>query len=266
MPVVVQERFESRRVKIGTNPSAELKYWIQGAATELEARANLLSNIPATYQLDAGGTIQLPLLDYEVEPMGVDLWDAVVMYGWQAQAQYSFDTTGGTQKITQSRATAQKYALPGKTPPDFKGAIGVTNDSVEGCEVTVPVYAFAETYYLADSIVTPAYKQTIYNLTGCVNTVAYKGYQPGELLFLGAQGAKNGYLEGWSVQFRFAASPNQTSLTMGEITGIDKKGWEYLWVRYQEAEDTAAKALIRKPVAVYIEEVYRKGDLTALGI
>ena len=41
---------------------------------------------------------------------------------------------GGTQHITQSIATIQKYAPPGKTAPDFKGAIGVTHDSVEGVD------------------------------------------------------------------------------------------------------------------------------------
>lgn len=43
--------------------------------------------------------------------------------------------------------------------------------------------------------------------------------------------------EDWVVTFSFAASPNAVELTVGDITGIDKKGWEYLWVRYQDAED-----------------------------
>ncbi len=31
-------------------------------------------------------------------------------------------------------------------------------------------------------------------------------------------------------------------------------------------EDAAAKAIVKKPVAVYIEKVYEEGDLSALGI
>ncbi|HQL55478.1 MAG TPA: hypothetical protein PLQ87_12285, partial [Phycisphaerae bacterium] len=66
--------------------------------------------------------------------------------------------------------------------------------------------------------------------------------------------------------FRFAASPNVTNLTIGDITGINKKGWEYLWVRYADSEDTVAKALVKKPIAVYIERVYDDGNLSLLGI
>ena len=42
--------------------------------------------------------------------------------------------------------------------------------------------------------------------------------------------------------------------------GISKKGWEYLWVRYQDTEDANAKMLIKKPIAAYVEKV---GRLTA---
>ena len=87
----------------------------------------------------------------------------------------------------------------------------------------------------------------------------------GECLFLGASGSKRGE-EDWEITFRFAASPNRTGITVGDITGIAKKGWEYLWVRYADAEDAAAKALVKKPVAVYVEKVYEDGDFSGLGI
>ena len=70
----------------------------------------------------------------------------------------------------------------------------------------------------------------------------------------------------WEMSFRFASSENKTGLTVGEITGIAKKGWEYMWVRYANAEDSTAKALIKKPIAVYIEKVYEDGDFSQLGI
>jgi hypothetical protein len=37
-------------------------------------------------------------------------------------------------------------------------------------------------------------------------------------------------------------------------------------VRYADAEDAAAKALVKKPIAVYIEKVYADGDFSLLGI
>ena len=57
-----------------------------------------------------------------------------------------------------------------------------------------------------------------------------------------------------------------TGLVIGEITDIAKKGWEYLWVRYTDVEDTTAKALVKRPAAVYIEKVYLDGDFADLGV
>jgi hypothetical protein len=83
------------------------------------------------------------------------------------------------------------------------------------------------------------------------------------VLFLGASGSKRGE-EDWEITFRFAASPNVTDLTVGDIENIDKKGWEYLWVRYTDAEDQ--NVLVQQPVAVYVEKVYELADFGALGI
>ena len=45
-----------------------------------------------------------------------------------------------------------------------------------------------------------------------------------------------------------------------------KKGWEYLWVRYADEEDAAAKMLVKRPIAAYVEKVYEEGDFSQLGI
>ena len=116
-----------------------------------------------------------------------------------------------------------------------------------------------------DAVVTPAYRGALFNLTGKVNNASFKGLAAGECLFLGASGSKRG-VDDWEIAFRFAASPNRTGITVGEITGIAKKGWEYMWVRYADAEDPAAKAIVKKPVAVYIEKVYEEGSFAGLGI
>jgi hypothetical protein len=132
-------------------------------------------------------------------------------------------TGGGKTHMTQSLATVNSYALPGEDPPDFKGAIGVNNDSVEGTDITIPVYNFKETHYIPIALVTPAYKAALFYLTGKVNDAPFKGFARGEVLFLGASGSQQG-TEDWEIAFKFAASPNATDLTVGDITGIEKKG------------------------------------------
>ncbi len=80
---------------------------------------------------------------------GSGLWEGTARYGKRepkepGQSSFSFDTGGGTTHITQSLQTVAKYPADAA---DFKGAIGGHNDSVEGTDVTIPVYNFKETHY-----------------------------------------------------------------------------------------------------------------------
>lgn len=265
MPVIVEEKFG----RVLSDESAELTYVVRGTDSDVTARTELLTASPITHN-------GLKRDDAEVEELALGMWLGVVRYVSSSgtppevgESSFSFETRGGTQHITQSLATVGSYAS-GDIPaaPDFKGAIGVTADGVEGVDITVPVYTFSETHHLAGTTVTTGYKSTLFGLTGRVNDAAFKGLAAGECLFLGAAGSKRGTSvdEPWEISFAFAGSPNVTGLSVGTINGIAKKGWEYLWVRYQEAEDAAAKMLIRKPVAAYVERVYREGSFSSLGI
>jgi len=268
MAIVCLEKSDSRQVTDGQ--SAELLYTIRGTPEESAALAVLKATAPSFF----AGLKRQPV---SVEPVHIDterpdscLWTGTAPYApldsptppTTGESVFSFDTSGGTQHITQSLSTVGRY--PG-TAPDFKGAIGVTHDNVEGVDITVPVYAFSETHYLPASQVTPAYKLTLFNLTGKVNNSPFKGLAAGECLFLGASGSRRGP-DDWEITFRFAGSPNRTGLTVGPITGISKKGWEYLWVRYADAEDTASHTLVKQPIAAYVEKVYEEGNFAALGI
>jgi len=76
-----------------------------------------------------------------------------------------------------------------------------------------------------------------------------------------ASGSKRG--DGaWEITYDFASSPNREGLTIGAITDIDKKGWEYLWVLYSDVEDGGM--LAKQPRAVYVEKVYEEGDFAKL--
>jgi hypothetical protein len=55
-----------------------------------------------------------------------------------------------------------------------------------------------------------------------------------------------------------------SGLAVGPITGITKRGWDYLWVRYADAEDQ--NVLVKQPIAAYVERVYQDGNFVLLGI
>lgn len=259
MPITIDEKFDSREATVSDSPQTELLYVVQGTDDDSTVKALVAATAPSTY---AG----LVLDSYTVKPVGNGVWECSVQYAeLKNESQFSFDTGGGNQHVAQSLLTVGMYSAPGETAPDFQGAIGVNGDRVQGTDVTIPVYNFAETHYFDDTLVTPAYKATLFALTGRVNNGLFKGFATGEVLFLGASGAKRGY-DDWEITFRFAASPNVTGLTLGSITGINKEGWQYLWVRFADDEDTVAKALIKKPIAAYVEKVYEYGDFSGLGI
>jgi len=278
MATAVLERFDSRGTETGCGASVELTYNIKGTADDTEALAALEAEAAGSY----GGLVRSRAA---LEPVHVDeenpddcVWSGIVEYTRgenerhtpeTGDSAFSFDTGGGTQHITQSLETVGSYAASG-TAPDFKGAIGVTHDSVEGVDIIVPVYHFAETHYLSNATVTNAYKGKLFRLTGKVCSASFKGLDAGECLFLGVSGSQRGSGADWEVTFRFAGSENKTNLTVGDITGINKKGWEYLWVRYQDVTEDSpglvAPMVVKQPIAVYVEKVYEYGNFADLGI
>ncbi len=274
MPVTVTEKAESRSLVDGE--SAELIYAIRGTASQNAAMTELKATAPAMFE---GLYRQKPRIEPEFVDASNDdvcIWIATVNYGslefstpQTGDSAFSFDTGGGTQHITQSLQTVEKYPNTPQNPgdpvaPNMQGAIGVAGDNVEGVDITVPVYTFTETHYIDAAIVDNAYKATLFGLTGKVNNAPFKGLAGSECLFLGASGSYRESEDDWEITYSFAGSPNRTNFPVGGITGIDKMGWEYLWVLYENAVDE--EQIIKKPSAVYIEKVYEYGDFSALGI
>jgi hypothetical protein len=126
---------------------------------------------------------------------------------------------------------------------------------------TVPTFTWQETHYL-DDINMAAY----YELTGKVNNAEFRGFAAGEVLCMPPTGQKRGPYGKWEVTFKFASSPNRIGITVGQIIGINKGGWEYMWIRYGESVDPTSHTRIKKPVGVYVEQVYESGDFSFLGI
>lgn len=260
MPISVDERFGSRSGDAVT--SQERLYSVQGTTDEVQALNAAYAVIP----LYVGMLRRKPPT---VEQVGEDLWEVRVQYSILDDV-FTFDTSGGSQHMTQSLATLGRYPAGA---PDFGGAIGVSRDSVDGTDVTVPVFQFSVTKVEPVEDVPSNYVQALYGLTGKTNSASYTltvdnvvlTFQAGELLFLGGSGNKR-IREHWEFNYRFAASPNVNGVTLGGIGGISKRGWDYLWVRYADDEDTSSATIVKKPVAVYVEQMYQAADFGQLRI
>jgi len=262
MPITCEERHDSGMLSA---TRGEKSYVVQGTSDDPAARSAVLDEAPATY-----GGLYRDDPNIRVEYQGSNIYDAIVPYIEPAagapgvgDSSFSFDTGGGTQHVTQSKETTNNYAAAGKAAPDLKGAINYHNGAVDGCDIVVPRYVWGERHILAASTVTTAYKGFLYSLTGKTNNAPFKGTNANETLFMGGAGQSRD--DGnYDVIFSFCSSPNLTGLSVGDIANIAKKGWEYLWVLYEQCTDQ--NFMIARPAAVYIERVYDEGNFANLGI
>lgn len=262
--IVVNEMFPVS-IDRGPYPSAEFAYQIIGTDDERRAADALADEAPLYYDPWGSGLIYLPRGAMPLERVDRTTWNATVRYqaigSSETGSEYEFETGGGTKHITHGLQTV--FASVGA--PYNHNAINVTADGVEGIDIDWACYRWSETYYMSQLQMTPAYRITLFWLTNCVNIGAWRGFDIGEVRFLGAAGRCRG--DGlYQVRFSFAAQPNRYDFAVGDITGINCNGWDLLWVRYEDYIDTVAKMPAKRAKAVYVERVYEYDDLSALGL
>lgn len=265
MPTTVSQKWQGAKIVEAEDSEIEIEYLIFGTTDEFVAQADL----DAATALNVFGLIKKSVtID---ERVNANTWSGTVKWGKfepldLGDSQFSFDTTGGTAHVQTSIATLSGTPAPGiPFAPDFQNAIGVTDNGVDGIDITAPAYAFQETHIVDNTTVTAAYKNTLFSLTGAWNNAPYKGFAVGECMFKGASGTLKDYLV-WEITYKFEAIPNKIAFTAGPIVVPLKRGWDYLWLRYREVEDAAAGHLARRPIAAYVEQVSPSGNLSLLGI
>jgi hypothetical protein len=264
MSVTFEERWNSRGGTVDVDPSKgdkDLVYIVSGTDDDTVAEATAAANLPAIY-------FGLLLQSFHVERVAELVWEVTARYGKKEKKEvgdstFEFDTTGGTQHITQALETVGFAGVAGA--PDLQEAINVTKDSVEGCDIVVPQYAWSESFIIDDADVDGAYKAILFALTGRTNDAPFRDFADGEVLFKGARGSKRGK-DDWEINFSFAASPNVVGLQIGALPpcGDVKGGWDYVSVNY--VDDVDANTLIKRPAFMRILRVYESGDFSLLGI
>jgi hypothetical protein len=175
-----------------------------------------------------------------------------------------FDASGGTIRVYASSNTAS-FPRSDRTAPNFRGLIGIKDGDPEGVDITVPALKLNYRYKWPANVVNNAYVKAMAGLVGTCNSSSYDTYGAGELLFVGLSGEIVDDLP-TEITYSFAASADVTGLTLGDITGVNKGGHDYLWVAYEENSDASAKKKIKVPLAAYVERVYRRTSWSPLGL
>jgi hypothetical protein len=281
-------------VRLGKRASStyQKSYKVFGTTNDVTVHAEANTKISselAYFQYPGQPNVQLRAESYSVSYLGDDAWQVTVSYektGADDDSQTdplrrsrSFDTSGGSQhitqadggKITSTGTTTTRTGTETRFPsnaPSMSSAIGVDGDSVNGVDIVVPALSWTETYDVPSGYVTAAYIKRVAALTGTTNDATFRTFAAGEVLFLGCSGNQDWDADRgdgpWSLSYKFVASQNITGQTIGTITNIAKKGHEYLWVRYEN--HVSGSDLLKRPKYVYVNTVYKEGAFSGLGI
>lgn len=278
MPLSVRELVTSRRITRGEHPSGEVVYVVEGADQHALALAALAAVAPPNWDVLGDGTFILRREALSIEPRDrIDLWEGVARYSANVlpstgdEPEYEFDTTGGAQHIQRSIQEVWAQGRPDVDDgwvPGHDNAINVTPDGIEGVEIVVPGFQFSETHVFEPQAIDVLYQKAVRDLTGTVNNAGFRGFDVGEVLFLGARGRQQGSGK-WAITFSFASQPTAKDLAIGPIRVPEKKGWEYLSVEYEDEEFTVGSPPVRRSIrkrvkAVRVHQVYAYGDFGVL--
>jgi len=273
-----------RRGKKATS-SMTKSYKLFGTANDVEVHAAVnqqISTVGYGWQYPGVADAQLWAESYSIAFLGDNAWQVTINYEKTGadpketdplKRSRSFDTTGGTQHITQACSVGSGGTLDFEkrfpsTATNMSGAIGVDSNGVNGVDIIVPNLQWQEQYDVPNAYVTASYVRGVAGITGTTNNASFRGFDAGEVLFIGCSGTQEWDDQKgkgpWSLSYRFIASKNVVGQTIGNITGIEKKGHEYLWVRYEDSIESSA--MIKRPKAVYVSKVYKDSNFSDLGI
>lgn len=193
---------------------------------------------------------------------------------------FRLSTVGGTTKIYQNLKTVKiqrslAAIAAGRGERDHYGAINVTDDNgAEGLDIVSRTGEWS--IDVRRPTVTLNYFKQLFFTTGCVNSELFWGFDPGELLYLGAELQYTAPV--WSVSHKFAYEPNRNNLVVSEdangvpqitIPGL-KEGWDYVEVSYYP--DLAPPAgggpnvKVMRPEQAVVHRVYRRTNFDRLEI
>jgi len=291
MTIVVTKRADFVSPSITESSKISLRYIVKGTNNESDAREALIQEASLSYS----GLIPT---EYKLEWQGPEIWYGEVTYGLREGSAlpgesgfggpeddtggWTFETSGITEHITKSKETRNRYPISTDefAAPDLGGIIGFDKGEVQGIDIKVPIFKWTEVYSLPDSLVTDSYKAQLHDLTGKVNNNNFRMFQAGEVLFEGARGSKSKG-ENWRITYSFAGQANSiqevtlypaANVATAISVNIDKRGWEYVWFKYNDKEVTHkdagvdVKSLVKLPAWAYVEKIYDYANFALLGI
>lgn len=311
MTISIFEKPTSRRRDTDDQLRVEIEFTVLGTASDdaVQTIVEHQDNAPLHRNVN-GINLTRKAIGFDAEWVDEEnddgKWNVFVIYDTLPliaadQQSFSFDIGAGTSHITQSVKTRGIFSPKKRKAPDYHGAIGVTDDGVQGTDIIVPTFSFTVSRQLPDEFVSINYVKILATTVGKINFSPFQRFSRAECLFAGVAGTRLGS-QLWDVTFKFLVALSKFDFSLGSgstiIEHISKPGWDYLWVRYEKgveettsgtkpkpkpppadggeappnvgddetADDKKRKSLKDIPIGVYIEQVYEEAEFSRLGL
>ena len=264
-----------------SNSTATVTYIVEGTEDDITACTSAYEFAPDEFS-------EIPKKSASVaERLTENAWKIEVNYGSESksssgdsgseddEATMNFDCSAGTKHMTQAIEQTCVYAGSGesKDSSDEASAVPIGWNGKDGSEseaagVDVSIGELRETYTktMSKSKVTgTSWKRKVAELVGKVNSGSFKGWNAGEVMFLGCSySAPSKGSKKVSVSFHFAIRLNESKATVAGQNIGSKKGFEYLWaLTDDEVRDGERKRRVRK---IYKAVVCETDGFGGLGI
>lgn len=257
--------------KNGKYTSIEVQYLVFGVSSEEDALSAVHDKAPAeskglpldSIEIDTRETNDTFRVNAIYREEEVDVGDSGGDDDDETPTE-SFDCGGGTKHLLYSFGQKKVYG-----DKDAGGAIGWNGKSGDDCEIAgvdVPTAQLRETYTkpMRVSKLTTAFKRKVAALVGKVNSGSFKGWNAGEVLFLGmsystpAKKAKK-----VTVTFNFAIQPNESGVKIAGRS-VTKKGFEYVWAISKTVASSGTPKL--EVEGIYVDQVCEYASFSGLGL
>lgn len=197
------------------------------------------------------------------EYSAVDQSTAPVQPGEQPRTE--FDTTGGDRVLRTHATLRGGYAGPGlSTAADYGDAINVVDGVPNGVEVETGGGVLTITQVITPAQASNTYVRKLMTYAKkVVNAATFKGFAAYEVRFMGARITTRGDGD-LDLTRVFQVAQNVSSGSYAGVSGIDKRGHEYIWAAIERQADATALTVVPRVLGVYVHELYEPIDFGEL--
>lgn len=271
MSVTVEMVGDSARRNKSGEAITSKRYAVTGASSATDANDAVSTYLTSVLGFNKTlGSLELDSIEDEEEVEGVYYATA----NWRTYSRSSplslNETTFSFQLSVQPvsiKVPRSVYVYKNNDTPDFSPQlINDVGDGEEpnGVDVYEPVYEESKTIVVSSADLDSTYRTYLKNTVGKTNDSEFNGHSRGEVLLMGVSGQRRGEGE-TELTFRWQVRRNQFGISLGGISNIDKKGWEYLWPR-SELRSSSGGPSVKVITHICVATVFEEANYSGLGI